>query len=435
MSTAAQSPYKIQVLTSLETHEFVKPTKKINDERDVSTFHTSGAYRDICLLILQLNMAMCPRKPSATLEECQTWKLDAPIELQQPVRQLQQLLQRCNDIIDEVPPDTGPRRFGNASFRKWHEVLELRARSLLQEYLPPSVLNCGSSSGSGDDEKVSVLDELTPYFMGSFGSSQRLDYGTGHELSFLAFLGCLWKLGGFSDEEAETMTTSRNIVIGVMEPCVFPGLQDPAGSHGVWGLDDHSFIPYIFGSSQYCPAIDENEAMPEEGSYPDTPSPTGISKKPIVDREREHNMFFSAVGFINDVKTGPFWEHSPMLFDISGIRAGWGKINKGMIKMYNAEVLSKFPVSGLTHWYGSYSRRLGDTAFSIWLIVYMGSRATNRDYRRTELSAKQISNGSSSNLGVSCGKSSRRKTKLLDKQHKAPKRKWSNELLCGIGEE
>lgn len=33
-----------------------------------------------------------------------------------------------------------------------------------------------------------------------------------------------------------------------------------------------------------------------------------------------------------------------MLYDISGIRAGWAKINKGMIKMYNAEVLSKFPV-------------------------------------------------------------------------------------------
>ena len=33
-----------------------------------------------------------------------------------------------------------------------------------------------------------------------------------------------------------------------------------------------------------------------------------------------------------------------MLFDISGIKDGWGKINKGMIKMYNAEVLSKFPV-------------------------------------------------------------------------------------------
>lgn len=55
-------------------------------------------------------------------------------------------------------------------------------------------------------------------------------------------------------------------------------------------------------------------------------------------------MYFSAIGFINDVKKGPFWEHSPILFDVSGIRDGWGKINKGMIKMFNAEVLSKFPV-------------------------------------------------------------------------------------------
>lgn len=103
---------------------------------------------------------------------------------------------------------------------------------------------------------------------------------------------------------------------------------EPAGSHGVWGLDDHSFLPYIFGSSQYCPAITETEPMPTEGSLPGSPNPGDIAKKAIVDRERKHNMYFSAVGFINDVKTGPFWEHSPILFDISGVRAGWGKINK-----------------------------------------------------------------------------------------------------------
>ena len=39
-------------------------------------------------------------------------------------------------------------------------------------------------------------------------------------------------------------------------------------------------------------------------------------------------MYFSAIGFIYDVKKGPFWEHSPMLYDISGIRSGWAKINK-----------------------------------------------------------------------------------------------------------
>ena len=55
-------------------------------------------------------------------------------------------------------------------------------------------------------------------------------------------------------------------------------------------------------------------------------------------------MYFGAVGFINDVKRGPFWEHSPVLYDISGVQAGWAKINRGMLRMYNAEVLSKFPV-------------------------------------------------------------------------------------------
>lgn len=138
---------------------------------------------------------------------------------------------------------------------------------------------------------------------------------------------------------------------------------EPAGSHGVWGLDDHSFIPYIFGSAQLSPAISETDKTPEEGSLPDAPSPGSVAKAPIVERERRTNMYFSAIGFIYDVKKGPFWEHSPMLYDISGIPAGWGKINKvsfsnhaegfiridssrtqGMIKMYNAEVLSKFPV-------------------------------------------------------------------------------------------
>lgn len=53
-----------------------------------------------------------------------------------------------------------------------------------------------------------------------------------------------------------------------------------------------------------------------------------MSKKNIVERERQINMYFSAIGFIYDVKKGPFWEHSPILFDISGVRAGWAKINK-----------------------------------------------------------------------------------------------------------
>jgi serine/threonine-protein phosphatase 2A activator len=96
----------------------------------------------------------------------------------------------------------------------------------------------------------------------------------------------------------------------------------------VWGLDDHSFLPYIFGSAQYCPAIEGDDAMPVEGSLPEAPDPGDVAKRNVVDREKRHNMYFAAIGFINDVKTGPFWEHSPILFDISGVRSGWGKINK-----------------------------------------------------------------------------------------------------------
>ena len=122
---------------------------------------------------------------------------------------------------------------------------------------------------------------------------------------------------------------------------------EPAGSHGVWGLDDHSFIPYIFGAAQLGPTISEGDhisPVPTEGSLPSALSPSSVTNKATVADYKDSNMYFSAIQFIYDVKKGPFWEHSPVLYDISGIKDGWGKINKGMLKMYAAEVLGKFPV-------------------------------------------------------------------------------------------
>ncbi|KGO74783.1 Phosphotyrosyl phosphatase activator, PTPA [Penicillium italicum] len=335
----------IRVLSILDStpHEFIEPSKKIHESQDVSTFLTSKAYTDIMTWILQLNRSMFPVKvPSDTI---QTWTLNSDaIQYSAPVRQLQRLLSKLEDIILEVPPDTGPRRFGNISFRRWSEVVESRASDLLRECLPADLLNRRLS-----DEGATAETELKSYLLGSWGSGQRLDYGTGHELSFLAFLGGIWKLNGFPN--ADPGVEERAIVIGVIHPylelirlLIKTYNLEPAGSHGVWGLDDHSFIPYLFGSAQLSPAIDDTDLTPEEGSLPNAPDPGGVANAKIVERERQTNLYFSAIGFIYDVKRGPFWEHSPMLFDISGIRAGWGKINKGMIKMYNAEVLSKFPV-------------------------------------------------------------------------------------------
>jgi serine/threonine-protein phosphatase 2A activator len=330
-------------------HSFIVPVKKIHDGPSVSFWLHSLAYRDIMTFVLQLNHAVVPRvydnQGTTTVQTCEL-NSDTGL-LPGSVRDLHLLLGRLNSLIDQVPPDTGPRRFGNISFRKWHTLVEEELPSLLSGIL--SRTKFPTSSLEINSGETTAFAELQVYLLGSFGSPQRLDYGTGHELSFLAFLGGLWKVGYFSAEEAGQ--AERAIVTGIVEPylalirrLIKSYTLEPAGSHGVWGLDDNSFLPYIFGSAQLAPAIREEEPTPIEGSLPEAPEASSVTNRASVQRERMKNMYYSAIGFIFDVKTGPFGEHSPMLFDISGITAGWGKINKGMIKMYNAEVLSKFPV-------------------------------------------------------------------------------------------
>ncbi|KAI9869238.1 MAG: Serine/threonine-protein phosphatase 2A activator 1 [Trichoglossum hirsutum] len=298
--------------------------------------------------LLQLNASLYPRvvrSEGSSEEKTQAWELGShDIEFSGPVTRLRELLKKLEAIIDEAPPDPGPRRFGNISFRKWFKIVETRLPDLLTECLPGLL-----AFEHPEPQAVQVGDELRAYLIGSFGSSQRLDYGTGHELSFLAFLACIWMLGGFT--QSEPGVEERGIVFGVIEPyldlirrLIKTYTLEPAGSHGVWGLDDHSFLPYIFGSAQLCPPLSSLNQLSSEGSLFGAPDPGGVAKDTVVQRERKRNMYFSAVGFIYDVKKGPFWEHSPYLFDISGVRGGWAKINKGMIKMYDAEVLSKFPV-------------------------------------------------------------------------------------------
>ncbi|KIV92263.1 hypothetical protein PV10_06720 [Exophiala mesophila] len=324
-------------LDGLEGHVFEKPVKRIHDGTDVTFFLTSTAYRDIMTFILQLNRSVLPRKHDVDgAIKTTTWPLQSKdVTFSFPIQSIRALLNKLIDLVDEVPPDTGPRRFGNISFRRWSKLVEDQIDDLLAEYLP--------------EELNSAFVELGPYLLGSFGSPQRLDYGTGHELSFIAFLACLWKLGFFSG--AQPGVEERSIVLGIFElylslvrKLIKTYTLEPAGSHGVWGLDDNSFLPYVFGSAQLAPAITETDETPIEGSLPDAPDSSSVTKANLVDKEKDSNMYFSAIAFIYDVKRGPFWEHSPMLFDISGIKDGWGKINKGMIKMYNAEVLSKFPV-------------------------------------------------------------------------------------------
>jgi len=64
----------------------------------------------------------------------------------------------------------------------------------------------------------------------------------------------------------------------------------------------------------------------------------------VLHEESEDFLYFGAISFIKELKKGaPFAESSPMLNDISSLPT-WSKVNVGMLRLYEAEVLGKLPV-------------------------------------------------------------------------------------------
>lgn len=203
---ASPNAPRLEILDST-TRDFVSPSKRIHGGADVSFFLTSKAYRDVITFILQLNRALFPRKSAS---EVKTWTLEQHENGTKATNKLRAMLATMTKYLESAPPDEGPRRFGNASFRKWYQLVEENADSLLTEHLEVP----GSQSLS---DYTGPLQELKAYLLGAFGSAQRLDYGTGHELSFIAFLGAVWKVGGFGGTN-EDGALERAIVLDVFEP-------------------------------------------------------------------------------------------------------------------------------------------------------------------------------------------------------------------------
>lgn len=73
---------------------------------------------------------------------------------------------------------------------------------------------------------------------------------------------------------------------------------EPAGSHGVWGLDDYHFLPFLFGSAQL-----RTSGGPTAKRVPGHPSPKAIHIPDIVDELAKDYMYFACIKFINSVST------------------------------------------------------------------------------------------------------------------------------------
>lgn len=210
-------------------------------------------------------------------------------------------------------------RFGNVAFRSWMEATEAASEADMRALT--------------EERPV----ELAGYWVGSFGNKNRLDYGTGHEASFLVWLLATVQLGVSEDMQGLAL-------------CVFPRyialahqLQttyrlEPAGSHGVWSLDDYHFLPFVLGSAQLSAGADGSA-----GGVAARPS--ALRSGMAVDELAGSNLFMHAVQRIAHVKTGPFAEHSPLLADIAAHVPSWGEASAGLTRMFVGEVLGKFPVA------------------------------------------------------------------------------------------
>ncbi|TRM60602.1 hypothetical protein BD626DRAFT_407295 [Schizophyllum amplum] len=231
------------------------------------------------------------------------------------VARVLELLDTIERLAKETPPvDNASSRFGNPAFRTFYDKVAERAHALHAALGVPA----------------DAVPEVSEYLCESWGNRLRIDYGSGMELNFVCWLMCLEHLGIVAPEDHRALV----IVVFWRYVEIMRVLQstywlEPAGSHGVWGLDDYHFLPFMFGAAQ----LKGHKFI----------RPKAIHDPEIVEEYAKHYMYFACIQFINSIKTASLRWHSPMLDDISAVKT-WEKINGGMIKMYQAEVLHKLPV-------------------------------------------------------------------------------------------
>ncbi|KAI9732047.1 MAG: Serine/threonine-protein phosphatase 2A activator 2 [Claussenomyces sp. TS43310] len=298
---------KLPVPPDSSTLKFRTPTRRILSKEDHDLFLSSPTYNLLLSFVFGLADAVVDTPVSAV----------ARGDVSPAVNTILDILDKVDDTVDRSPPeDQGDSRFGNKGFR---DFLDLAA-----EEHPLWHNQLGITSPE-------VISEVSTYLLQAFGNRTRIDYGSGHELNFIVWLLCLYQLGVVKANDFRGLTLlvfTRYLTL--MRHIQSTYYLEPAGSHGVWGLDDYQFLPFLFGASQllHHPFI----------------RPLAIHQNLILEEYGKDYMYLGQVNFVNSVKNveGLRW-HSPMLDDISAAK-NWEKIEGGMRRMFVAEVLKKLPV-------------------------------------------------------------------------------------------
>ena len=279
------------------------PTRRIKTEADMMEFYRSPGYSKIVSYLEKFCLLV-------------KGHIEPPREaLSDDVKGVVGLLSKIEESINRIEPIDQPMRFGNKAFRQFHAWLTDSANDLVN-----------SLEGVPTETK----EELVPYLLDSFGNPIRIDFGTGHEAAFFLFLVILIESGALQLSYSVILVVFRKY-ISVVRLVTNKYMMEPAGSHGVWGLDDYNHLPFLFGAAQLI------------GHEVSLVKPVEMLDK--CDQLAEKCMYAECIQYIKRTKCkfARFNEVAPMLSDLAR-HDTWSQVCFGLMKLFKSEVLAKRPI-------------------------------------------------------------------------------------------
>lgn len=320
--------------------------KKINDIKDVNYFKTqSPAYKNIityvdllCKCIVGTGSKVFNRKytiSNGIFKQCSEF--------------IDELEKCCEETDLHLAKSAGTLRFGHVAFRDWFDVMKTRCAKFIN-----------NMAGNQNNQ---FKEELLTYLTDSFGNRMRIDYGTGHELNFIIFtMGLSNLVEPPTSSQSDLVVTQEKLKefvenYGLEVHSLFAHRYlrlcrkiqtkfrlEPAGSRGVYNMDDFQFLPFLFGAAQ----LSGIKYIATSDFYqPDQ-----------VDMFKDDYILFEAVDFILNNKRGPFNEHSYTLWGFTNL-GSWDNIYRRIRLKFTDDILGPFPI--VQHFlFGKYILRWND---------------------------------------------------------------------------